>query len=80
MIIEYFIGGASDKNDAFSTIIGSTRIMERLRDTRAGLKKNIVTLYNGHEEKEHIFRELMGLAKNNSDCTFNRVVSDAKQL
>lgn len=71
MIIEYFIGGGSDKNDNLSKVFGSTGVMEKVRQKRASSRSDIVTLYRGHEENDRILKEITDLLNKNGDLTVN---------
>lgn len=43
LITEYFIGGGGDKNDTFAKVLGSTGIMNAVRQKRAVMRPDITT-------------------------------------
>jgi len=73
MIVEYFVGGAADKNDFLSKVVGNTGVMNTTRRLRAASKVNITTFYKGHEEENNTFLEIDRKWKNNEISTLNLV-------
>lgn len=70
-IVEFFIGGAGDKSDFISTVIGSTGAITYARAYRQNLSPNIQTFYRGHEEENAMFLSIKNDWKNGRITVLN---------